>query len=153
MKHDEIKNRLLAAMKEVELKDVVLLKNNLSERCISSRLAFYLQSAFPEHSVDLEYNRKGESPKRLNLPVQCANDRDDGGDPLVVPDIIVHKRGPEGPNILVVELKKTTNRESRECDHLRIHAFREQLGYEAAATIECETRPDREATLLISEWI
>jgi hypothetical protein len=113
----------------------------------------YLQKALPEYSVDLEYNRKGVLPKRLHLPEECGNYPNDNGEVLVVPDLIVHRRGPEGPNILAVEVKKTTNPQSRWCDHMRIHAFREQLGYDSAALIECETRPGKKPSTTISEWL
>jgi hypothetical protein len=153
MEPNEIRKRLLVALREVEQKDTLLLANNLSERCIASRLAMYLQKVFPEYSVDVEYNRKGELPKTLELPPECANYRNNDGEPLVIPDVIVHQRGPEGPNILVLELKKTTNRDSRECDHRRIQAFRRQLGYSAAALIDCETRPGHAPTVTITEWL
>ena len=31
------------------------------------------------------------------------------GEALAVPDVIVHRRGQDGPNVLVLELKKTSN--------------------------------------------
>ena len=43
----------------------------------------------------------------------------------MVPDVIVHRRGHDGPNILVLELKKTTNPERRGTrDRERVRAFR-----------------------------
>lgn len=33
----------------------------------------YLQAEFPDHSVDVEYNRHGDIPKKLGLPDECAN--------------------------------------------------------------------------------
>jgi hypothetical protein len=95
-----------------------LLENDLSERCIASRLAMYLQAEFLDYSVDVEYNRHGYIPKKLGLPDECANYWDELGRAFVVPDIIVHRRGSDGPNILVFEVKKTTNRNSRACDQL-----------------------------------
>jgi hypothetical protein len=105
----EIRERLNKAVQVLNEKDRYLLENDLSERCIASRLAMYLQPLFPDQVVDVEYNRAGDMPKRLNLPDECANFRDADGRSLVVPDIIVHTRGPNGPNLLVLELKKTTN--------------------------------------------
>ncbi len=88
----------------------------------------------------------------MNLPELCANYRDENGNALVVPDIIVHRRGPDGPNVVVLELKKTTNPEPRECDIHRLHAFRQQLHYSVGTLIECETRSGREPDITISEW-
>lgn len=76
------------------------METNLGERCIAARLAFHLQRVFPEYHVDVEYNRTGDTPKRLDVPARCANSLDDEGRALVVPDIIVHLRGPDGPNLL-----------------------------------------------------
>ena len=57
-------------------------------------------------NVDVEYNRDGATPKRLDLPEACANFRNDDGEALVVPDVIVHQRGHNRQNVLVLELKK-----------------------------------------------
>jgi hypothetical protein len=116
-------------------------------------LAFYLQIEFPELSVDVEYNRDGATPRRLGLPEACANYLNSDGEALVVPDVIVHQRGHEGPNILVLEVKKTTNREPRDCDRARVSALRAQLGYAFGALIECETRPGFEPAINITEWL
>jgi len=152
MKNEEVKERLLAALRTLEEQDSYLFENNLSERCIAARLAMYLQHAIPEFSVDVEYNRKGYKPKTLDLPEKCGK-RTKDGEFLVLPDIIVHHRGPEGPNILAIEIKKTTNTESHACDHARIHAFREQLGYASAAFIECETRQGQKPSATIVKWL
>jgi hypothetical protein len=68
------------------------------------------------------------SPKRQGLPDEYANDQDENGEGLVVPDVVIHRRGPEGLNILVLEVKKTTNPAPRHCDSSRIHAFCPQYG-------------------------
>jgi hypothetical protein len=153
MEPNEIKGRLEGALTELVERDAHLFENDLSERCIASRLAMYLQKGFPDYVVDVEYNRKGELVKRLHLPEECANDKNDDGESIVIPDVIVHHRGAKGPNLLVLELKKTTNPDSRNCDHLRIHAFRGQLGYDSAALIECETRPGRKPSAVITEFL
>jgi hypothetical protein len=144
--------KLEEALAKLEDNDQYLLENNLSERCIASRLALYLQAKFPTYCVDVEYNRSGNTPKRLSLPAECANYNPGNEEPLVVPDIVVHQRGADGPNVLVLELKKTTNRESRNFDLLRIQAFMTQLHYSNGALIECETRPEYGPGLIISHW-
>jgi hypothetical protein len=45
----------------------------------------------------------------LGLPAECANYRNANGESLAVPDVIVHRRGHDGPNVLVLEMKKTSN--------------------------------------------
>jgi hypothetical protein len=153
MKEEEVRERLQASLDLLTKYDLYLLEHDLSERCIASRLAMHLQNLFGEFFVDVEYNRVGARPKSLELPEECANYRNENGESLVVPDVIVHRRGPEGPNLLVLEMKKTTNREPRECDQMRIRAFREQLKYDHAALIECETRPGCKPTITINQWL
>lgn len=152
MEKQEVTTRLNNALRKLAANDRHLLEFDLSERCIAARLVLYLQSEFPELSVDVEYNRDGATPKRLDLPEECANYQDDDGEALVVPDVIVHQRGHDGPNILVLELKKTTNREPRHCDRERVRALREQLGYSFGALIECETRQGHEPAINMCDW-
>ena len=153
MEHHDVRTRLDAALSRLVAQDAYLFANNLLERCIAARLAMYLQHEFPEHHVDVEYNRDADTPKRLGLPDECANDVDEHGESLVVPDVIVHRRGPDGPNILVLEVKKTTNPAPIHCDSIRIRSFRAQYGYEFAALIVCETRAGRAPAALVSEWL
>ena len=153
MTEAEVREKLQVATQKLVTDDAHLLEHDLSERCIASRLAMYLQSEFPELSVDVEYNRVGAHPKTMELPEECANYRTNDGEPRVVPDVIVRKRGADGPNLLVLELKKTTNRDSRACDNMRIRAFRKQLKYSYAALVECETRKARTPGVNVIEWL
>ena len=65
----------------------------------------------------------------------------------------MHRRGENGPDILVLELKKTSNPALRDCDRIRVHAFRAQLEYEFGVLIECETRDGWAPAVRISDWI
>jgi len=153
MERGDVWQRLNNALERLVRQDAYLFENNLGERCIAARLAMYLQAEFPDHHVDAEFNRDGDIPKHLGLEEDCANYINEAGQSLVVPDVIVHRRGAEGPNILVLEVKKTTNPSPRHCDSRRIYAFREQYGYEFAALIECETRPRRGPAVRVAEWL
>lgn len=153
MNEDEVRARLDAGLHAFMETDRYLLEHDLNERCIAARVAFHLQGAFPDHIVDVEYNRAGDTPKRLHVPAQCANSFDESGRALVVPDIIIHRRGGEGPNLLGIELKKTTDRRGFECDRLRIRALRAELRYSYGALLICETRDDREPSIAVSEWL
>src|SRR5258708_5380575 len=107
------------------------------ECCIAARLAMYLQLEIPDHSVDIEYSRDGEVvPKRLALPVQSGRKKHS----VVRPDVIVHHRGPDGPNLLVLELKKSVSTDPSRCDRKRIQAFRREFRYAFGATILCQMR-------------
>jgi hypothetical protein len=154
MDRDEIAAHLEVALERFRAEDRYLLEHNLSERCIAARIGMYLQERLRPHGlhVDVEYNRAGMEPKRLGVPEHCAKDIDEDGRALVVPDIIVHRRG-AGPNVLVVEVKKLGNREGPGCDRERIRALRHELGYIHGALIECEARPGHEPLIRILEWI
>ncbi|MGE0041378.1 MAG: hypothetical protein AB7H88_21295 [Vicinamibacterales bacterium] len=152
MERAAVEERLGRAMRRVLADDRHLLENNLSERCIAARLAFYLQAEFPDHAVDVEYNRKGGTPKRLALLEDCANFMNEDGEALAVPDVIVHVRGEAGPNVLALELKKSSNPTPRGCDALRLQALCDQLGYEFGASVECKTRRGEAPDVVIAEW-
>lgn len=103
MGEDEVRERLERALRRLLEADRHLLENDLSERCMAARLAMYLRDEFDEHDVDVEYNRAGDVAKRLRgLPDECYRRRNRQIEaPVAVPDVIVHHRGMDGPNLLV----------------------------------------------------
>ena len=126
-------NRALSRFTDGE-RDLIAL--DPSERSLTRRLALYIEREFEGWAVDCEYNRVGiDNPKEIlaNAPGSVAPDADDAV--TVFPDIIVHRRGPQGPNLLVVEAKKATSRVPRDFDLLKLYAYRTQLGYPYAAFV------------------
>jgi hypothetical protein len=109
---------MVTALDELLGNDRSLLEADANERAITHRLGVYLAVLFPSWDVDCEYNRDGHEVKALSGQV-------------VVPDVIVHRRGTQ-ENLLVIEVKKTTSNESDEADKKKLRAFREQLGYQNA---------------------
>ena len=115
------------------------------ERAIAHRLAFYLECELREKElvsdkselvVDCEYNRHNGAPKaayikeELKEIVETArkkkwDDPDEDGFYVfsVAPDIIVHKRGDDSRNRLVIELKKASNPEDARYDALKLTLF------------------------------
>lgn len=110
---DNSNNNLLGivnnAIKTFEEKDVYLIENDLSERCICARFAMCLalsleNTEYSEYYVDVEYNRgmdgRERSPKRIN-------------DQPITVDLVVHKRGYDCDygfdNLICIEMKKSTN--------------------------------------------
>jgi hypothetical protein len=58
----------------------------------------------------------------------------------VFPDIIVHKRGPKGPNLLVIEAKKSTNKDAGlDIEKLKAYKSNEHLRYEHAVFLVFRT--------------
>lgn len=110
---------------------------DINERTISHRLAIYLEPHFPGWNVDCEYNRNHDDPKRLKIDRRYVRSDDTQGT-TVFPDIIVHRRGTD-ENLLVIEMKKTTSRESDNYDLSKLRAFKQQLGYHFAVFIKIKT--------------
>lgn len=116
-----------------------------SERAIAHRLAFYLESELRSAGivddrsklvVDCEYNRHGGALKAVAVESQLKGiveqarskrldkPEEDGFYVFsVAPDIVVHQRGDDDRNRLVVEIKKATNREIPEYDALKLELF------------------------------
>lgn len=110
-------------------KEIELLKVNANERSITHKVAEYLQGNFRKdgYDVDCEYNRDGYRTKKLQLvPRRIDSDEEDGE--TVFPDIIVHKRGTNDHNLVVIEAKKSTNND-RGNDLKKLRAFKRELRY------------------------
>ena len=137
MRLDTIRQKLKNAAKKVLEKDSYLLVHDISERSIAHRLAMYLTPKFVDFDVDCEYNGNVEAhngrkyiyilkdtAQRLGLLNRNAPDQE-----LiyccVYPDIIIHKRGRNGieNNLLVIEIKKSSSKESSEWDDEKLKRF------------------------------
>lgn len=127
----QIEQRVVHAADCVLEHDSYLLACDANERSITHKFAEHLQREFTEWNVDCEYNRDHHDPKRLALPSRSDINSDDLHAKTVFPDIIIHRRGTD-KNLVVIEVKKSTNPESDEWDMKKLSAFREQLGYRVA---------------------
>lgn len=149
---------LRQAIESLVERDADLLERNNNERCLTARLAHHLQNLIDDSdqgqawSVDVEFSRQGagDDPKLLAELEGCANKFTPAGQARVIPDLIVHQRGPEGPNLLVVEIKITTNEEDRACDRRRVEAFCAFFQYQFGAVIDLETRRHRPRSAMLS---
>ena len=128
MTHEEIASCLNSALDALIVGDGYLLSVDSSERSISHRLAVYLAQQVPGYDVDCEYNRDGFDVKRLQLAPRRVNDNDVEA-VTVFPDIIVHRRGTNEHNLLVVEMKKASSTVSPDYDMEKLKAFRHELKY------------------------
>jgi hypothetical protein len=108
--------------------DSHLLAANANERSMSHRIAIYLEQEMSGYNVDCEYNRDGFDVKRLQLaPRPTSADNDEAV--TVFPDIIVHRRGNNDHNFLVVEMKKAAAGTDLAYDLQKLRAFRRELKY------------------------
>jgi hypothetical protein len=169
MENQEIQSKLIAAIEQLLCVDPYLLQNNLSERSITHKLGEYLQQKFPDHNVDCEYNKfqqPGENGK-LSYTTKCLGiDNNELSKKLqdkyakriaelkldsllslsIYPDIIVHTRGYEGVNVLVVEVKKAHG-DDDELDILKLKSLTNSSGsnpykYQLGAAITIKTNKD-----------
>ena len=119
--------------------DSYLIKHSVHEQDISHRIAYYFENLLNNYSwykkssfnVDVEYNKNFDDLKRVYSNCDdCGNARcyinqssyyiDNYQSPCK-PDIILHERGSNDNNILVIEIKKCNN-ECKE-DFAKLSAF------------------------------
>jgi len=117
----KINEKIICALDILITEDEYLLKNDISERSISHRLAQYLSTLFPRFNVDCEYNGNVEADsgkKYIFLLKKTAEKygllkRDEKENEVVTrhvyPDILIHKRGKSDHNILIIEIKKSSS--------------------------------------------
>src|SRR3972149_9080445 len=134
MTRDQINHALSSAIRSLIERDFHLLSVDVSERCLTHRLALYLTQGLSDYDVDCEYNRDGFDVKRLALSERPARD-DDVEAVTVFPDIVVHRRGNNEHNLLVIEMKKYGARTAPDYDIQKLKAFRSELRYNFAAHV------------------
>lgn len=97
---------------EAELLDV-----DASERSLTHKFAEHLKEQFKGYHVDCEYNRRGYDVKRLKgISPPRKPEPDDADSITFFPDIIVHRRKVDEDNVLVVEAKKSNNKDGHDFD-------------------------------------
>ena len=124
---DELERIVKFSLKKLRSLDKKLLEIKVNERTITHKLAVYLQQNFPEFNVDCEYNRDegneiDDLVKKLKLPTNKVS-WDDTEAKTVFPDIIVHNRGTQEQNLLVIEVKKSSSSLSGKVDRNKLIAF------------------------------
>jgi len=145
-----VDSKIRQAISELLKHDSPLLKFDVNERTVSHQLAIYIKTEFPDWDVDCEYNRNHDDIKRLRLPREKV-DSDDTFAQTVFPDIIIHHRGTD-ENLVVIEIKKSSNPQSPDRDFQKLTAFKSQLGYEYAVFIKFNVEKDKVGLEQIS-WL
>lgn len=119
---------VLAALESFLNRDTELLVRDVNERTITGWLAEHLRPHFPSWEVDCEYNRDGHEVKRTNGQI-------------VVPDVIVHRRGTPD-NLLVIEVKKSNTTEPDDEVLTKLQDFKaSHLAYRNALFLKLSVRP------------
>jgi hypothetical protein len=150
---EQVKEKINTAVDLLFHLDTYLFETDVNERSISHKFASYLQEEFKGWDVDCEYNRDHDDPKLLKLLKVSILDvkPDDVQARTVYPDIIVHLRGSED-NLLVIEIKKTSNRLSNDFDIQKLQEYKRQLGYLYALFLRFNTGRDG-IGIKEQEWI
>ena len=127
-----VRARVLESCETLRRRDSVLLKYDANERTIAAKLAEYLGSVFPDYSVDLEYNRHCGEVKRVPLVSNSVV----FSESLVLPDIVVHRRGDDCFNLIVCEVKKTSATISElSRDRIKLKSIKKEFTYDHALLI------------------
>jgi hypothetical protein len=149
MEQAEVEAILSSALAALYEEDLAIIRLDVGERTITPQLCAILQRYFGEHSVHAEYNRHGILPKEIEMP-------DADGVPTltrVFPDIIVHQPAHDGQNLLIIEVKKSTNPVGDDGDLIKLDQMKRQLGYRFAAFVRLATGPGAELKDVRLSWV
>lgn len=151
---EEIKEKLEICIKKLMKNDMYLIANKGSERAIAHRLAVYMEKEFSEYNVDCEYNvniEHNSGRKKIYLlekeviKYKPDHKKIEDKEVSILPDIIVHKRGVNTHNLLVIEMKKDTSNIDDDFDKIKLEKLTktedgDKLFYELGCAIKILTR-------------
>jgi hypothetical protein len=149
MDQADIERIIIGAVDTLFAEDLEIIRRDVSERTICAQLRAILQRYFDRHAVHAEYNRHGIEPKEIELP-------DADGVPTihrVSPDIIVHQAGHDRQNILVVEVKKTTNPNTDKADLIKLAEIKRRMGYRFAVFLRLPAGAAADARNVHIQWV
>ena len=120
---EQLKREIIDCITRLYCNDLELITRGGMEQSAAFRFAIYLNDSIKriewlnDLQIDIEYNKNGLEPKRIPR-------RQNG----VKPDLIIHSRGNNNKNVLVVEIKGWWNEESRDADKIKLEDFTHQDG-------------------------
>ncbi len=108
--------------------DKILFNNNVSERCLVYNFAKHFINLLDSEeykglNVDLEYNRNCKGMKTIENQLTSY------------PDLILHKRGSNSDNRMVIEFKKWNNLYRLNKDRKKLSSFKTEYGYKLCMLI------------------
>lgn len=113
MSTKDILSKIDKAIAELLVNEKSILKRKLNERILSNHLSNYLAPHFRNLNVDAEYNGDIDKPNdRKALDIAADRMKEIGykinakNNYKLIPDIIIHKRGTNKKNLVVIEVKK-----------------------------------------------
>lgn len=136
-KEADIKALILDACSELYESNDRLIAEGASETNLTGRLTEMLRTRFDGWDVDFEYQREGSIDDR-DIKTDLAGEK-------LKPDIVVHERGPDGTNLVAIEVKGWWNPEPRWKDEYKLRRleakhhyrllYRLELGHQAPELI------------------
>ncbi len=126
MKNNKMKEIIEHALEILYRTEKDLINEKVHEQTISARLMLHLQHLLPDWDVDVEYNRQGDK----------REPKTDSNSDKRKPDIIIHRRGPKGPNLAVILVKCEWNTEPRENERTTAHRIKKKHNYQTAFMLE-----------------
>jgi hypothetical protein len=157
----EIKGIITEALAQLYAENLRILQLDVAERTICTELKCILQRSFANHAVHTEYNKHGVLPKDIEPPNsqgtrrywQAAHAAIRFLTRKVYPDIIVHQVGHDDENILVIEVKKSTNATPDHADLAKLKQIKKEIAYRYALFIRVSTGPDAELAKVRTIWV
>lgn len=136
MEFDQVNDFLKKVVLILIDKDWHLLENDVHERSISHMLACHMMPYFDQLNVDCEYDSNVEADKgkkyiyllqekieELGLLRDNEFSEEEILQRFVYPDIIVHRRGDNENNLLILEMKKSSSKKDFEYDREKLRRF------------------------------
>lgn len=124
----EMQEKIQCALNCLIKYDYALLHSGVNERTLTHLLALYLMKEFPDHHVDCEYNRMWRDGEEMTKEIVLPEDMFEHVSvyeteaTTVFPDIIIHRREDAEHNLLVIEAKKSSNK-NRRTDFSKLNGF------------------------------
>lgn len=155
----DIETALENALMVLKDRDGAIIKSGVNERTLTHLLATYLANEFKGYDIDCEYNRMWldgrEVAKTITIPrgMEEMTDIFDTEAKTVFPDVIVHDRKNPDHNLLVIEAKKSSNKE-RQADFDKLNGFMAGLndggrGYQFSAFVMFDVTDPKNSSVVV----
>jgi hypothetical protein len=124
-----------SALEDLVKRDEELLRYQAHELAHVHRFAVYLEGHLRSQlvngdvTVDLDYDRDGQFAKVMHVDPPLPPKAGEDGTVRFRPDLIIHRRGEDGPNVLVLEWKKEAGRSDIALLQQRIVRIRQTFDY------------------------
>ncbi len=122
-KINELKRLVTQALDKLYQKDFELIKKSVGERSIAFRLGVIMEclkndnTDFKGYDLDTEYNKNKDEFKKTPSKPNGA-----------MPDLILHKRGNNWNNLLIIEVKRPKKYSGRTSDRQKLKDFTNKKG-------------------------